>query len=48
MKKNYETPEITVTLLKQDVLLSESVVDEKAGAANNWGWTLDSIWNRFI
>jgi hypothetical protein len=48
VKKNYETPEITVTILKQDVLLGESVVDTKAGEASEWGWTLDSIWNKFI
>ena len=50
MKKNYETPEITVTILKQDVLLGESVVDTAAGDASTseWGWTLDSIWNKFI
>ncbi len=49
MKKNYETPEIIVTLLKQDVLLGESVVDAQSGTASEeWGWTLDSIWNKFI
>ena len=47
MKKNYETPEITVTILKQDVLLGESVVDAQGGN-NEWSWNLDSIWNKFI
>ncbi len=46
MKKNYEMPEITVTILKQDVLLGESVVDDAANSSWNSTW-LDSIWNKF-
>ncbi len=46
MKRNYEMPEITVTILKQDILLGESVVDTNE-TTNKWFWTLDSIWNKF-
>lgn len=47
MKKNYEMPEITVTVLTQDVLLNESVIDSNSAGANDWTWNLDSIWNKF-